>query len=222
MNAEAGSAVSGWREHRFLQLLLFIVAGFILLPFLARFRFVFFVVQILLFNGILVAISANRRGSILRWLLIGTCAVNVALQAVSLRLPATVLPLVADAAGAVALALCVVGILTYVFRSSDITADTIFAAIVAYMFLALAFSRAFVIMQAVSPSSFNLREGANADLELLYFSFVTIATLGYGDVVPRLPSAQIMAVLEAVIGQFYVAVLIAWLVSVHAGRRGRG
>ena len=221
MSAEAGSAISGWREHRFLQLLLAIVAGLILLPLLAKFRIVFLVIQILLLNGILVAMSANRRGSILRRLLFGACAVNIALQALSLRLPATILPHVADAVGAVVLTLCVVGILSYVFRSADITTDTIFAAMVAYMFLALAFSRAFVILQAVSPASFGLREGANVDLELLYFSFVTIATLGYGDVTPRLPGAQMLAVLEAVIGQFYVAVLIAWLVSVYAGRRRR-
>jgi uncharacterized membrane protein len=77
-------------------------------------------------------------------------------------------------------------------------------------------------VESLSPSSFGLRAGVNSDFELLYFSFVTIATLGYGDVVPRLPTAQILAMLEAVIGQFYVAVLIAWLVSVHAGVRGRG
>jgi ion channel len=222
VSAEAGSAVSAWREHRFLQLLLCVVAGIILLPFLAKFRIVLLVIQVLLLNGILVAMSANRRRSVLRRFLFGACAVNIALQAVSLRLPTTVLPHVADAVGAVVLALCVVAILTHVFRSADITADTIFAAMVAYMFLALAFSRAFVIMQAVSPSNFGLREGVNMDLELLYFSFVTIATLGYGDVTPRLPSAQMLAVLEAVIGQFYVAVLIAWLVSVYAGRRRRG
>jgi voltage-gated potassium channel len=47
---------------------------------------------------------------------------------------------------------------------------------------------------------------------------VTIATLGYGDITPRLPLAQMLAVLEAVIGQFYVAVVIAWLVSAYAAR----
>jgi hypothetical protein len=118
--------------------------------------------------------------------------------------------------------LCVVVILAHIFRSSEVTADTIFGAIAAYMFLALAFSRAFAIMEGASPAAFSLREGVDVDLELLYFSFVTIATLGYGDVTPRLPIAQIVSVLEAVVGQFYVAVLIAWLVSVHAGRRGKG
>ena len=56
-------------------------------------------------------------------------------------------------------------------------------------------------------------------MPLSYFSFVTIATLGYGDIVPRLPVTQMLAILEAVIGQFYMAVVVAWLVSVLAVRR---
>jgi len=60
---------------------------------------------------------------------------------------------------------------------------------------------------------------AQGELQLIYFSFVTIATLGCGDITPRLPFAQMLAALEAVVGQFYVAVIIAWLVSVHASHR---
>ena len=55
-----------------------------------------------------------------------------------------------------------------------------------------------------------------------HLSFVTIATLGYGDIMPRLPVTQTLAILEAVIGQFYMAGLIAWLVSVHSSSGKRG
>ena len=220
-DATPDTTPSWWRGLRFLQLLVFIVAALVLFPFLARFRFVVFALQILILNGILVAVSASR-SSATRRLLIGACAGDIALEILSRWVPGYGLPLVADAAGAVVLALCVGVILAHVLRSTEVTADTILAAIVAYMFLALAFSRAFVIMESMTPSSFSLRAGVDVDFELVYFSFVTIATLGYGDVLPRLPMAQILAMLEAVIGQFYVAVLIAWLVSVHAGGRRRG
>jgi ion channel len=219
--AQPSPSPSRWRGLRFLQLLLFIVVALLLFPLLARFRIAVLAIQLLILNGILVAISATRQGA-RRRLLVGACVGDIALEVISRWVPAHGLPLVADAASAVVLALCVTVILAHVFQSSEITADTILAAIVAYLFLAIAFSRAFVIVESLSPSSFGLRAGVNSDFELLYFSFVTIATLGYGDVVPRLPTAQILAMLEAVIGQFYVAVLIAWLVSVHAGVRGRG
>ena len=49
--------------------------------------------------------------------------------------------------------------------------------------------------------------------EMLYFSLVTFATLGYGDILPTSPFTQMLAVLKEVIGQFFMAVLVAWLVG---------
>src|SRR5262245_52568640 len=57
------------------------------------------------------------------------------------------------------------------------------------------------------------------EVRLIYFSFVTIATLGHGDIAPRRPLAQMLAVLEAIAEQFFVAVVMAWLVSLHAASR---
>ena len=49
----------------------------------------------------------------------------------------------------------------------------------------------------------------------LYYSFVTITTLGYGDIVPSTDAARMLAASQAFLGQFYVAVLIARLVAIH-------
>ena len=57
--------------------------------------------------------------------------------------------------------------------------------------------------------------------ELMYFSFVTITTLGYGDLIPVKPLARTVAFLEAIIGQFYVAVLVAWLVGMYLSEKGQ-
>jgi len=51
--------------------------------------------------------------------------------------------------------------------------------------------------------------------ELMYFSFVTIPSLSYGDITPLKPIARTFAYLEAIVGQFYVAVLVAWLVGMY-------
>lgn len=53
-----------------------------------------------------------------------------------------------------------------------------------------------------------------------YFSFVTLSTLGYGDILPMTPLTRILACLEAICGQFYLAVLVAGLVSVRVGQLG--
>ena len=54
---------------------------------------------------------------------------------------------------------------------------------------------------------------------LLYFSLVTLTTLGYGDIAPAVPAARMLCSFEAVIGQLFVAVFIARLVSLHIGRK---
>ena len=56
--------------------------------------------------------------------------------------------------------------------------------------------------------------------ELIYFSFVTLSTLGYGDVLPRNLIGQNWAAMEAMVGQFFIAVVIARLVSVYTVQRG--
>ena len=51
--------------------------------------------------------------------------------------------------------------------------------------------------------------------ELMYYSFVTLTTLGYGDLTPVKPIARTVGYLEAIVGQFYLAVLVAWLVGMY-------
>ena len=55
--------------------------------------------------------------------------------------------------------------------------------------------------------------------DMTYFSLVTLATVGYGDILPRSETARMMAMIEAVVGQFYVAVIVAAFVGMFAARR---
>jgi voltage-gated potassium channel Kch len=52
-------------------------------------------------------------------------------------------------------------------------------------------------------------------IEMRYFSYITLATVGYGDIVPRSTGARTMALLEAILGQFYLVALIGRLVGLH-------
>jgi voltage-gated potassium channel len=58
--------------------------------------------------------------------------------------------------------------------------------------------------------------------EMVYFSLVTLATLGYGDILPSSPFTQMLAVLEAVIGQLFMTVLVAWLVGMFISHNFAG
>src|SRR6185369_14300634 len=99
-----------------------------------------------------------------------------------------------------------------------ITRDQIYAGICMYIMLGFAFGSVFYLVYILDPTSFSVNNqllgGKNPDL--MYFSFVTLATLGYGDITPRTPAVRGLAVLEALVGTIYVAVFMARLVSLRS------
>ncbi len=87
-------------------------------------------------------------------------------------------------------------------------------AVAIYLLLGLIWSRMYQLVELVIPGSFRIQEGDILnDASLAYFSFVTLATLGYGDIVPTRIIARDLAVLEAIMGQLYLVILISKLVS---------
>ena len=98
-----------------------------------------------------------------------------------------------------------------------------------YLLLALMFAELHIVTECLNPGAYqqggvHLVEHGGAVAECLhtpfvYFSFVTLTTLGYGDVTPMTPGAQFLCAAEAVIGQLYVAILIGGLVALWIGGR---
>ncbi len=100
-------------------------------------------------------------------------------------------------------------------RAEKITANTIFAAIEVYLIAGVLWSGIYSMLEMVHPDSFNLGgiDVRSAAYRMLYFSFVTLTTLGYGDIAPLTDMASAFVILEAIFGQMYITVLIAWLVG---------
>jgi hypothetical protein len=75
-------------------------------------------------------------------------------------------------------------------------------------------------VELLHPGSFNIPEGQDiaANRQFLYYSFVSLTTLGYGDITPVTGLARSLCILEAVIGQLYLVVQVAWLVGVHVSQ----
>lgn len=224
------SLAAWWKSLRFGQLLVFIVAALMLSPLRMSRGVLSFVLQFLFLNALIVSLSASHGGPAAgRALLLGLWGAGAALKiahAASGNPALQEILLVANGAvDAVLLTGCVVVVLRVVLRSRDVSSETIFAAVVAYFLMTLAFASGFDLLARVDPASFHFPGDVSPlgdiDLrdDLVYFSFVTIATLGYGDIVPVTPLAKVLCSLEAVVGQFYIAVIIAWLVSVYAARR---
>ena len=102
------------------------------------------------------------------------------------------------------------------FRRGTVDSERIFAALDAYLMAGLIFSVCYLILEQSWPASFGTPAVTDLDLSgAVYFSFVTIATLGYGDITPASEAARGLAILEAVAGQLYIAVLVARLVGLY-------
>jgi len=130
-------------------------------------------------------------------------------------------------------------LLRYLLVGDRSSSERVYGALCGYLFIGLFFSLLFTHMEFRSPGSFLLRGGAisgaaESEAALLptftYYSFVTLTTLGYGDITPATTYARTLAWLEAVIGQLYLAVMVATLVGIRVseglradgGRTGGG
>jgi hypothetical protein len=105
-------------------------------------------------------------------------------------------------------------------RARSITKSVILQAINGYLLLGMSFSLLFVIISIVDPQAFGYSAGGTMNAEdSLYFSFVTMATVGYGEILPLKPYSKSMTILTAVSGQLYLAIIVALLVSKFSAAR---
>ncbi len=120
---------------------------------------------------------------------------------------------------AVMIGLLLVLVLTRVFSPGAVTRQRIEGAIAAYLLFGLAWAQLYESLETLSPHAFGLPKGEIPTggwfSPLLYFSFVTLTTVGYGDIQPVHPVARSLAMFEALVGQLYPAVLLARLVSLQ-------
>jgi hypothetical protein len=115
--------------------------------------------------------------------------------------------------------------LVRVGSETHISANRLIGAVCIYLLLGVIWAVAYTIVDMIDPGSFKgltPHDGRGWDSDWLYFSFVTMTTLGYGDISPVSATAKAIAYLQAVFGQFYIAILVAGLVSAYiSGRQDR-
>jgi hypothetical protein len=109
-------------------------------------------------------------------------------------------------------------VLSRVLSAKQVTTNTVIGAICAYLLIAYIFSFAYALVQDFDRGALTHTTRSGEDLgaqasALLYFSFVTLTTLGFGDIVPVSPAARMLVMLEVISGQLYLAAFVARLVG---------
>jgi hypothetical protein len=176
--------------------------------------------QLLLGLNLLAAIASSAHEGNLRvpLVLLGIAFVLVRGLQATLGIPGMLE--LSEALWVMAIVLATAVALRHALGQGAVDRERIFAALDAYLLAGLLFGVVYWTLDRVVPSSFGgVTHGALELPQAIYFSFVTIATLGYGDVVPASPPAQGLAIVEGVSGQMYLAVLVARLVSLYARER---
>jgi ion channel len=209
-----------FRRFTNVQLLIALALLFFFFPFVEEVKGGDIIVSILLSLVLLCAVLAvaDRK----RVLVIG---IAIAIPAIAGRWishfrPDLVPPPVFLMAGLVLIAFVVANLLRFVLRAPSVNVEVLCASISAYLMLGLLWTLAYWLVDQLTPGAFafNTNEGRQSirGFNAFYFSFVTLSTVGYGDITPVSKVARMLAAMEAMTGLLYVAVLIARLVALYS------
>ena len=115
-------------------------------------------------------------------------------------------------------------LIRFILRARTVDANVLCAGLSGYLLLGLLWVPAYVLAGRLDPGAFNMSAAGGAPQTMdgfnaFYFSFITLSTVGYGDVIPLSKGARMLAVTEAVAGLFYIAVLISRLVAIYSSRQ---
>jgi len=120
----------------------------------------------------------------------------------------------------VSLGLLAAVVLAQTFGGADVSIHHVQGAVAAYLLLGLVWAAAYALVAALHPGAFASNVSLQQDRSFVYFSFVTLTTVGFGDVTPVHSTARSLVVLEALTGQLYPAVLLARIVTLHTQKAG--
>ena len=107
-------------------------------------------------------------------------------------------------------------IINYIFHEKKVTGDVINGAVCVYFLIGWIWACIYAVLEEINAGSFSMPAVGIANIQqFAYFSYVTLTTLGYGEITPLSSSARSMAILESITGQLYIAVMIARLVGIQ-------
>jgi hypothetical protein len=119
-----------------------------------------------------------------------------------------------------------VGILIIqIAKAKDVTIRVLLESISVYLLLGISFSIIVSLLESISPNSFNFNKISDPihsnylyNIDYMYFTFVSFTSTGYGDYLPLTPTAKSLSILISIIGQLYIAIIIAMIVGKYLNK----
>lgn len=168
---------------------------------------------------VLSGMLASERAGHLTFPIAGLGSLLLLILVVSAVSPADWVPIVADSVAVLFAGLLIAVLLMGVLGPGRITVRRIIGAVAIYLLIGLLFSILFDLLERLVPGAFamgpNPAPRATAGSQFFYLSMITLTSVGFGDMSPIHPFARSLVMLEAVVGQIYTTVLLAWLVSLE-------
>jgi len=223
------AATRFWWTDRSLTVLLFLLLAvvFVLYP-LGNLGLVGQLVMSLCFSLMLVSgVGAVAKSRVATMLVGGLVVANLVAQGLSFGRGGADMPGWEAVAALLSCGVLASVVLAQVFREGPITGHRIQGAVAVYLLLGLTWAFAYMLIDIVWPDAFAVPAAAGRASALgddhrwrfVYFSFVTLTTVGYGDITAVHPVARALVILEALTGQLFPAILLARLVSMELYHR---
>ena len=212
------------RRFSAIELLVILAALFVSFPFVDTIRANGLIESILLTLVLISAVLAIARGR--RTVIIATLLALPTLVArwINHYRPDLVSAEIFLIGGILFAAFVISNLLRFVLKAPSVNAEILCASISAYLLLGLLWTFGYWLVAETIPDAFAFNSSTAVDPSMkgfngLYFSFITLSTVGYGDITPVSKVARMLAAMEAITGLLYVAVLIARLVAIQATPR---
>lgn len=210
-------------ERRFLFLLIVILAMLVVVPFVEDYSGINFLIVIAvtgIFIATMYAISHKKHHVVLALFLVSP---TIGMLWIDYFIKAEWAFVIGEICGVLFFGFAIFHIVNFMLKENEVTKEMIYAAVVVYLLMAMLWSDIYQLLERLAPGSFSMPDGQiQYDRRLfLYFSLVTITTLGYGDMTPLTDRAAGLASVEALSGQIYLVVLVAWLVGMHVSKRSK-
>jgi len=224
---QAGVLIVKLKEIRFINLFVVIVIMMILSPFVSRSPYLRMLNNIVLILVLLSAVYTvkKQKAVFIVGLLLGIPWVLTAW--IHLFRPGIITPAILALTSMIFDGYIIFVLFRHIIKAKKVTADIIFGAVTVYFLLGIFYTSLYMFFDAVTQAPLFAYAGADTAVasvetsKLFYFSFVTLTTLGYGDIRPISDLTRIFAVLEAMTGVLYSAALIGRLIGLYVAQSSR-